>query len=108
MRRPRWSADNGYSGPSYTALDGVIYIVHQEFPIGDQRRLTPSATCIPFATLEVAQTSAEDFAFMLTGYFRAVLLLHDIRQSGLTPELQSKVEAILVEDEKHMLGDSTG
>lgn len=100
----RSAGDSCYAGPIHVAREGVIYLVHLPFHEDDGRRLTPTATCVPFDEPAVAQSSAEDLASMLNGYFRALFLLNDIRQQGLTPELGARIEAILSDDEKHVLG----
>lgn len=92
-----------HAEPTYVARDGVVCMVDSQRPEADASRYTPSSTCVPFRpTMADAQRSAEDVAFMMDGYCRALLLLGRIMEGGLTPDLYREAGEFLREDEEHM------
>ncbi len=95
------------SGPVYVARNGVVCMVDSHYPEGDERRYIASATCTPYGqTPEIAQASAEDVAFMLDGYCRALFLFDRIIKDRLTPRLRRKIETMLAADVTHMFRNS--
>lgn len=104
----RWMDYLTNTGPTYVARDGVVCMVDYLRPEDDPDRYTPSATCVPFrSSLADAQTSAEDVAFMMDGYCRALLLLGRVIEMGLANGLHQEITDLLQADEKHMLRNST-
>ena len=94
------------ASPIYVARDGVVCMVDAHYSESDERRYAPSATCLPYNGSEAAQASAEDVAFMMTGYCMSLLLYHRIMKDGLTFDLRCEIETALAADEAHMYRNS--
>ena len=52
-------------------------------------------------SVAAAQVSAEDLAFMLSGYTEALALLSSVLTQGLTPDLRRLGKVLLERDESH-------
>lgn len=91
------------AGPTYVARNGIVCMVDYLRSENDPQRYTPSCTCVPFRSTEAAsQASAEDVAFMMDGYCRALFLLNRIVEADLPPTLRRQVVELLQADERHM------